>query len=592
MTQTPSTAARVLPLLLLLVPLLCGAPFAVADTADRDIEPEPPWVFFPTPDAATAREIDEIVGGFGDPNKAVFSRDILIRRFGLWSAPMLVAVLAAEEEARNQSKTWNAALTAYAMRDLFGNARELWPLVPPLVDLLEDSAEPYRRAYAALALGSFHNPAFAPMPPAHPDGLVVLPPEVEYRRELERAVRALGSRVTDMNQQVRVAVALALGKSGAPSARSLLRASDRLARNDDTAEKTVAGRQAVLLAVGLLPGQADEDLLIDALADVDRKIRRAAALAVALQALHDHPPPWVREVRPLHRALRSSRIKQDLEDGAEAVFARGVLAAKGVIGPREWREIYDLAANPFTKDDVVRAATQVLLFCPEPWFPKKMLERIQEGADMKPVTVAAFLLLLGESGTEEGLAICRDYLGNPGRKPKSRQDWDVRTYAAVGLLRALASGDVEDPELRREILDALDAGVKRGLMATPFRDALKRLLERERERVLQNPHYSIPEVRVLQVERSFRDPHGLLARDLRDVAVVRLNDMIPDVFSIQTYKPGTPGARTREGVARRVLETTHQRFPYFTRLDLKADRGIRPPDVMARDRDPKREVRR
>ena len=68
-----------------------------------------------------------------------------------------------------------------------------------------------------------------------------------------------------------------------------------------------------------------------------------------------------------------------------------------------------------------------------------------------------------------------------------------------------------------------------------------------------------------------------------------LLQLIRDFLSSSGYAVIEPQS---DDEARRILETTHLRFPYFTRLDLKADRGRRPRDVMARDPDPKREVRR
>lgn len=569
--------------------LVSGPEALAADPfAERDVEPEPPWIFFPEPDEATAREIGKVVEAFGDLDRAVVARDLLVRRFGVWSAPELVRLIVAQA---NLPRTWNAALTTYALRDELGNARELWVLVQPNVRLLEEGADPYRRAFGALALGSFHGPEFAPEPPEHRDRLIRRPPEIAYREHLVRAVDALGRHIADPNPQVRVAVALALGKSGTPRARELLRASERLDPDADDADKSVEGRQAVLLAMGFLPGQADEDIFKANLASEDRKMRRAAALAIAVQALHDHPPDWMREPREILRALKT-RAKLDLEDGAEAVFARGVLAARGVVGPDEWDALYTLATSPSTKQITVRGAVQALLFCPEPWFLRKILQRTREGVDLDPTAAAAFLLLLGERRTREGLEICRDYLSNKGRRPKGKPDWDVRYFAAVGLVRALASGGITERDLRHRILDALEVGVKRGMQAGPFRDALKRLLDREGARLRQDDHYSIPAVRVWQLEQSFRDPHGLLARDLRDVAVVRLNDMVPLVLSVQDLKPGVPGNRPTVGIPQRYFEACHAHYPYFTRLDLKADRGKRPRPEMPPADDPREEVRR
>lgn len=578
------------PLLLftLLAFLLAISRAAPADEVDRDLEPSPPWVFFDKPDPRTAEEIAALVKGFDDLNQVIPAREALVKRFGVLSVPRLVRVLGAEgTQARNEPHTWNAALTASALRNTWGNARELWPLLEPLARLADQSAEPYRRAFSALALGAFRSPAFAPPRPLRSDPLLVRHPEIEVRKHLEQGLEVLGRHVDDFHSAVRVAAALALGKSGAPKARTLLRAEERLRAGVDAA---VAPHQAVLLAVGLLQGQDDEPLLLAALKDGKREIRRAVALAVALQVLHDHPPGWTNAPERMLRALRAD-TKIQLEDGAEAVFARGVLAAHG-LAPEEWRSLVDLARKPSTKEMAARSAAQCLLFCEEPWFPDLVLQSVTEGIDLKSTVLAAFLLLLGEDAREEGIEVCRKYLSNKGKRPRGKAEWDVRYFAAVGLLRALASGRLTDERLRTLAMAALDGGLERGLIPGPFRETLDRVLDLERRPLRENPDYALPEERLFEVERSFRDPHGLFARDIRDVAVVRLNDMVPVVFKVSNLKPGQPGDRDKSQVPRRFLKAWQDHFPYFTRLDLEADRGLRPPPEMPRGDDPQREVRR
>ena len=295
------------------------------------------------------------------------------------------------------------------------------------------------------------------------------------------------------------------------------------------------------------------------------------------------------------RALQGPQIRLHLQDGCEAVFARGALAAAGQ-APEEWRPLFDLATTPSTQERTSTAAAQALLFCEEPWFLDFALQRLGASTSIKdPVVVGAFLLRLGAAGGPEGVLVLRDYLSNPGRKPTGRADWDVRQPAAVGLLRALEEGRARSVEARTAILDALDSGVKRGLSPGPFRDALERVVERdglEVRRLLEVPDSVLPEARVLEVERAAPDPHGLLARDPRDVAVVRLNDLLPVVFNVTALKPGLPGARDKSEQPRRFLMTCQGRFPYFTRLDLHADRGRRPPPALIGGEAPEREVRR
>lgn len=564
---------------------------AASHADDRDLEPAPPWVFFDTPDPETAEEIAGLVAWFDQLNRVKDARAALVMRYGVLSVGRIVQVLGAEgRQARNEPHTWNVALTAYALRSTYGNARELWPLVEPLTTLLDEGAEPYRRAFAALSLGTFRGPRFAPPSPARMHSRLGRVPEDELRKDLAEALKALSRHVADFHPSVRVAVALALGKSGAPAARELLNPEARL--QGPVADAVVAPRQAVLLAVGLLPGQDDELLLLTALRDEQRDIRRAAALAVALQVLHDHRPGWTNAPERVLRVLKTGVIvKMHLEDGAEAVFARGVLAAQG-LAPSEWEELFELAQRPSTEKPTARAAAQCLLFCRRPEFPARVLRSVQEGVDLKPTVLAAFLLLLGTNGTPEGVEVCRRYLSNKGLRPKGKPGWDVRFFAAVGLLRALASGRLSDEELRGKALGALDDGLKRSLQPGPFREALADVLDNERRQLTEDRHYTLPEARVSTVESSFYDPHGLFAQDIRDMAVVRLNDMVPVVFNVNSLKPGQPGDRDKSEIPRRFLKACQEQFPYFTRLDLKADRGRRPPEEMPHDRDPKWEVDR
>ena len=562
---------------------------AHADELDRDLEPPPPWVFFDEPDPETAREIDELVSRFADQSDVLSGRAGLVRRYGVLGVPRLVNVLTAEDkEARNESRTWNASLTAYAMRNTLGNARELWPLLPPLIRLLDESAEPYRRAFAALAIGSFRGPSFAPPLPRRTEPGTRRVPEEEVRKVLEEGVAALGRHVEDFNSDVRVAVALALGKSGARSARALLRPETRL--KGPTRDAVVAPRQAVLIAVGLLPGQDDESLLIEALQDEQREIRRPAALAVALQALHDHPPGWTNAPDRLLRSLRND-VRKDLEDGAEAVFARGILAAVG-LAPLEWRKLFDLARVPSTKDFVAASAAQCLLFCKESWFLEKAMLSVTEGVDLKKTVLAMLLLRIGEQATEEGISICEKLLSNKAARPRGEPEWDVRYFAVVGLLRALAAGRVAEESRRTLLLEALDQGLKRGLLRGPFRTELKRVLDAERRQLVENVNYALGEDRVFEVERSFHDPYGLFARDLHDMAVVRLNVLVPIVFNANNLRPGAIGDRDVRETPRKFLRSCHRYFPYFTRLDLRAARGLRPVVRMPKGQDPKWEVDR
>src|SRR5205085_10341402 len=108
-----------------------GAPPAAA--AGDDEEPLPPVLFFGTPDPETRKQIEDVIDETsGDVSKAPHGRDLLVRRFGLWSAPAVVARI---EAANNVPQVWNAALTIGSLRRAVGPSSLLWPAVRPLVKL-------------------------------------------------------------------------------------------------------------------------------------------------------------------------------------------------------------------------------------------------------------------------------------------------------------------------------------------------------------------------------------------------------------------------------------------------------------------------
>lgn len=565
-----------------------GAAASRSATTDRELEPPPPWIFFPDPDAETAAEISQLVeNSFGDINKTALARELLVRRYGLWSVQKLHRVM---KEETNESRTWNAALTASALRDRLGNAPQLWPLLDPLADLADHSAEPYRRAFAALALGSFHGPAFIPPPPRHPDPLIVRRPERDALRHLEDGIATLGRLVGDGNPSVEVAAAIALAKSGAPDARALVRAAARLNPTTDRDVSSVEARMATLVAVGLLPRDEDDGLLLPQLRSEETPIRAAAALAVALQALSEPTPAWIESPGRILRALNApDKIKLHLQDGAEATFARGALALRAGARP-EWRGIFDLAVTPSVEETTKRAAAQCLLFCPEPWVTDQMLDGIRKADE--PTVVAAFLLRLAAAATPEAIEACDAYLSNSRTAPKAEPDWDVRFYATLGLLRALASGRVTDRDRRHAIYEALDHAASRGLARGPFRERLRDILETEKRGILESETHIVPERHLEALEATFDDEPGLLSRDMRDAVVVRLNDIVPQLFSVNVLRPGEPGNRDKSEMPRRFFAQYHDRYPYFSRLDLRADRGRRPWPRMPAGDDPEREVRR
>jgi hypothetical protein len=417
-------------------------------------------------------------------------------------------------------------------------------------------------------------------------------PEVEARRDLDRALDAIGNRILDGHPHVEVAAALALGKGGDPSARSRLLAEERLAlRPADRFQGQVEARMASLVAVGLLPRNGDEELIIRWLRSDDGKMRRAAALAASLQGLADPAPDWVASPQRVLQALRGASVKMHLDDGAEAAFARGVFAHQA--GSRtEWKALFDLATTPSTEDRTKRAAAQALLFCEDPFFLQAAANYVSSSTKKDPVVLAAFLQRLAQTGTRQGLDVCAAHLRNAGRFPKARPDWDVRFHVVIGLLRALSAGRANDAQLRRDIDDSLQAAVTRGLAKGPFRDALKLVLDNESRFIRERPGHVVPEKRIHTLEASFKDMHGLLARDFLDLAVVRLNDLMPTLFNVNNPKPGAVGDRDKSEIPRRFLKACYERFPYFSRLDLRADRGRREWPHMPKGDDPQREVHR
>ena len=118
---------------------LHGGPRAHAD----DRQPAPPKIFFPEPDAIATAEIAQLIdNSFADVNKAPVARDVLVRRFGLWSIPPLLARI---ERDANATVVWNALLAIGSLRRNFGPSPHLWPAVPVLAKILRSGGDPSRR---------------------------------------------------------------------------------------------------------------------------------------------------------------------------------------------------------------------------------------------------------------------------------------------------------------------------------------------------------------------------------------------------------------------------------------------------------------
>ncbi len=569
---------------LLLLPWagLAGAPL---EAADDDLEPRPPWVFFTTPDDEAARAIDLAVeNGFGDLNKAVTARELLVRRFGLWSVPRLAAEVEAQ---RNDSGVLNATLTTIALREALGPAPALLPLLKPLIDAARHT-EPWRRAAAVLALGAFHGPEGLGEPRRYADRTQVTDPVVEARRLLEgEGYTLLESYLQDPNAPVRVAAYLALAKSGGRAAR------ERVDRGAPARDVAVEPRMARLVALGLMGvagvAEFDEERFLQALGDEETRVRAAAALGAALQAVSDAPPPWTRAPDRLLRAFSAAALSTGKADTAEVVFARGCLAALRQ-RPDEWSALLALATEPQISLEVAQAAAQVLLACDDAPLRSRALTHLQGNrrALSEPV-VASFLLRAGYDATPEGVRACREWLGNPSLGPASDRDWDVRWHAVVGLLRALAEGRVAGAETRKAAVEALEAAVEKGLHRdTPLLPPLAELLRAQRPLLLASPDHRLAERDVRAIEALLHCRHGLLARDLRDSAVQRANGLLRDgmllLGSMRALRPGPDREKDKDGSSKRFVERYLTAWPYLSRLDLLADRGRRPPEALRFDR--------
>lgn len=568
--------------LLLLLPPAWGAALA---GAEGELEPTPPWVFFPTPDEDSARVIDVLVeNSFADLNKVVEARALLVRRFGVWSAPRLAQELNA---ANNEPAVLNAALTVIALRSRVGPAPELAPLVRPLIATAR-APEPWRRLAAVLALGAFRGPEGLGRPRRRPDPLVALDALVEARSAFENeALPLLADALRDDNAPVRVAAALALGKTGGAVRRAQLLLSG-LPR-----DAAVEPRMAVLLALGLLSvgGDFDQDRFVEGLADVETRIRAAAALGSALQVVCDAPPPWTDAPTRLLRALASAPVSSGKDDAAQALFARGCLAWKGQSGDL-WEEVLSAATAADVSRAVAVAGAQALLACDDPSVRARALAQITGNARALQAPVLASLLLrAGSDGSLEGVKACRHWLTNPGLAPRADRTNDVRWHACIGLLRALAEGRLSDPQARALALGALEAAVDRGLERdAPLVAPLAELLRAQRPLLEASPDLRLPEEALRSVEAACPCPFGLLVRDLGTAAVARANAMIyEDLYGLADLRGLAPARdkdgreKDKDGSSKRFLQRHLAAWPYLTRLDLLAERGRRPAPALAFD---------
>jgi hypothetical protein len=138
-------------------------------------------------------------------------------------------------------------------------------------------------------------------------------------------------------------------------------------------------------------------------------------------------------------------------------------------------------------------------------------------------------------------------------------------------------------------VEALRAGARRGLADGPFKQRLERLLEQRRAE-LADPAVALPDADVRPLERAFACPFALVSREVEDVAVHRLNEILPVILRIHT-RPSTPMEPDKTEQPQRFLRAYLERYPYFRRIELRPGRGLRPPEAMVGDPEPEREVR-
>jgi hypothetical protein len=558
-------------------------PFASPARAgpDRDLEPAPPWIFFPTPDEEARRAIDALItNSYADFNKVGPAREAVVRRFHVWAVERLKTELTGPV---NEPAQLNAILTVAALRGHVGAAPELAPLLRPLIEIARAGAEPWRRAFALLALGSFHGADGLGRKRQRADTLMPNDEVAAAHRTWQAEVPTLlRGALRDPNDRVRIAAALALGKTGGTQSRF-----DLLQGQLDKEASTDA-QLAVILALGLLSegAQFEQDRFTALLGESSTRVRAAAALAIALQAVSDAPPQWTTQgPERAFAALSSPRVDRKDVDGAEAIFALGCLAA---LAQRVdvWEDVLAAATTPSAEDIVATAAAQALMWCGDATVHARMLQHLTNSTKaLKEPVLAAFLLRAGWDATPEGVRACRDWLGNAPRDPRADRAWDPRWHACVGLLRALSEGRPADLGERREVLAALEAAADRGLhREAPLLPELVNLIRTHKTFLLTNPGV-LPEAALRAVEGAVHCRYHLLAVDLREMAIARANEMIYgvlfDLSAIRALQSGA--AKDKDGSAKRFLEKHLAAWPYLSRLDVLVERGRRPPPALTYD---------
>ena len=85
----------------------------------------------------------------------------------------------------------------------------------------------------------------------------------------------------------------------------------------------------------------------------------------------------------------------------------------------------------------------------------------------------------------------------------------------------------------------------------------------------------LPKGSAKRLERTFVDPHEMLALDPIDMAASQLNRLLRTFLYVQDI-PNAKAGQDDKYQPQRLLRGWLDRYPYFTRLDLFADRGRTP----------------
>jgi len=383
---------------------------------------------------------------------------------------------------------------------------------------------------------------------------------------LDRALRTLAARLGDDNDGVRTAAVLALAKRGGDGARAALPA-------------TALGlgyEPSRLLAWAFLE-HPDPAPLYAGLADPRTSMRAVAALAFAVALLQESPAAWT-EPTPENRrrilgALGGPRILS-LDDGAEAAFARGVCAERWQDAD-EWKWLWRRISLANTEDPVAVAACQALVHCQEDWFPDEALRAVRAGGRLKDPVLALLLLRLGADGGEAGVEACAKWLTSKSMRPAPDERFDPRWYAAAGLLRALRDGRVRTPAARAEALEALRRSLRVMSPDASARIELERVLQAHGDRLESEPSHLLPAAEVQSFESACRCPYGLLVRDIVDACVHRVNAFVSGAFGL-TNLPEGGGVDMTRLQPQRYLKKYLEAHPYFSRLEFRDGRGMRP----------------